>query len=173
MLILCLRDHGCYMFSKAIVIDSISKYRIECTVDDIRHEMGNFASSKNVPKLMSRMGQHWRLEDDIIGGAPHPDICEYAIFSDGAGQISEKFASLVAERFELKTTPSCFQVRFKGFKGVLCVNPLLDLKGRENIVFRKSQKKFEEDEEEIAELEVVKYSLPTSACLSRPLIMIS
>lgn len=55
----------------------------------------------------------------------------------------------------------------------MCVNPLLDLKGRENIVFRKSQKKFEEDEEEIAELEVVKYSLPTSACLSRPLIMIS
>lgn len=67
---------------------------------------------------------------------------------------------------------SRFQVRFKGFKGVLCIDPLLDELGQTNVVFRKSQKKFEEDEESAAEIEVVKYSMPSPVCLNRPLIMI-
>lgn len=65
-----------------------------------------------------------------------------------------------------------FQVRFKGFKGVLCIDPLLDELGQTNIIFRKSQKKFDEDEESAAEVEVVKYSMPSPVCLNRPLIMI-
>ncbi|VDN22406.1 unnamed protein product [Gongylonema pulchrum] len=73
---------------------------------------------------------------------------------------------------DLTPPPSCFQVRFKGFKGVLCVDPSLDAAGGEDVVFRRSQKKFDEDEQNPAELEVVKYSMPSPVCLNRPLIMI-
>uniref|UniRef100_A0A915BR60 RNA-directed RNA polymerase n=1 Tax=Parascaris univalens TaxID=6257 RepID=A0A915BR60_PARUN len=181
-----MRDHGCYMYSAAKVLDEVSGKERIYEIEDIRRWMGDFTASRNVPKLMSRMGQcftqaqptivlerkDWRMEEDIMGGLPHPETGELFNFSDGAGRISVRYASLVAAKLDLRPPPSCFQVRFKGFKGVLCVDPSLDLKNEENVIFRRSQKKFEEDESEAAELEVVKHSMPSFVCLSRPLIMI-
>lgn len=62
-----MRDHGCYMYSQVekedgtiITIDKI-RYGLQdnfnSTNSNLRDWMGNFSSSKNVPKLMSRMGQ--------------------------------------------------------------------------------------------------------------------
>ncbi|VDO79537.1 unnamed protein product [Onchocerca flexuosa] len=51
-----MRDGGCYMYSDTVVNDKLHG-EIICNVDDIRHWMGDFTASKNVPKLMSRMGQ--------------------------------------------------------------------------------------------------------------------
>lgn len=62
-----MRDHGCYMYSQVekgdgtvITIDKI-RYSLQNnfknTNCNLRDWMGNFSSSKNVPKLMSRMGQ--------------------------------------------------------------------------------------------------------------------
>ncbi|VDK85234.1 unnamed protein product [Onchocerca ochengi] len=180
-----MRDGGCYMYSDAVVNDRLHG-EIICNVDDIRHWMGDFTASKNVPKLMSRMGQcftqaqptimlernNWKCEDDIMGGIIHPETGEVFNFSDGIGRISKKYADRIAKVLGIHPTPSCYQVRFKGFKGVLCTDPLLDKLGQANVIFRKSQKKFEDDEESAAEIEVVKYSMPSPVCLNRPLIMI-
>uniref|UniRef100_A0A0R3RPA9 RNA-directed RNA polymerase n=1 Tax=Elaeophora elaphi TaxID=1147741 RepID=A0A0R3RPA9_9BILA len=180
-----MRDGGCYMYSDAVVNDEVHGQMVY-NVEDIRRWMGDFTASKNVPKLMSRMGQcftqaqptimlkknEWKLEDDIMGGIVHPETGEVFNFSDGVGRISKKYADRIAKILDLHPTPSCYQVRFKGFKGVLCIDPLLDDLGQVNIIFRKSQKKFEEDEESAAEVEVVKYSMPSPVCLNRPLIMI-
>ncbi|CAG9535546.1 unnamed protein product [Cercopithifilaria johnstoni] len=180
-----MRDGGCYMYSDAIVNDEVHGQMV-CNVEDIRRWMGDFTASKSVPKLMSRMGQcftqaqptimlkkdDWKLEDDIMGGIVHPETGEVFNFSDGVGRISRKYADRIAKVLGLHPTPSCYQVRFKGFKGVLCIDPLLDELGEADVIFRKSQKKFEEDEESAAEIEVVKYSMPSPVCLNRPLIMI-
>ncbi|VDM08163.1 unnamed protein product [Wuchereria bancrofti] len=180
-----MRDGGCYMYSDATVNDEVHGEMVY-NVEDIRRWMGDFTASKNVPKLMSRMGQcftqaqptimlkkdDWKVEDDILGGIVHPETGEVFNFSDGVGRISKKYADRIAKTLGLCPTPSCYQVRFKGFKGVLCIDPLLDELDQANIVFRKSQKKFEEDEESAAEVEVVKYSMPSPVCLNRPLIMI-
>ncbi|KAM3728655.1 RNA-dependent RNA polymerase [Dirofilaria immitis] len=180
-----MRDGGCYMYSDAVVNDEM-RGEIICNVEDIRHWMGDFTASKNVPKLMSRMGQcftqaqptimlkrdDWKLEDDIMGGIVHPETGEVFNFSDGVGRISKKYADRIAKVLNIHPTPSCYQVRFKGFKGVLCIDPLLDELDQTNVIFRKSQKKFEEDDESAAEIEVVKYSMPSPVCLNRPLIMI-
>ncbi|VDK50544.1 unnamed protein product [Anisakis simplex] len=163
-----MRDHGCYMFAPAKIVDKESGEERWYSIEDIRRWMGDFTASKSVPKLMSRMGQcftqaqptillerkDWRLEEDIVGGLCHPETKEKYTFSDGVGRISLKYAALVAAELDLRPVPSCFQVRFKGFKGVLCCDPSLDIEAREQIVFRKSQKKFDEDESESAELEV-------------------
>ena len=63
-------------------------------------------------------------------------------------------------------------MRFKGFKGVLTVDPQLDAEGKECVEFRDSQKKFEDPEDTSQMIEVVKYAMPSPVFLNRPFIMI-
>ncbi len=65
-----------------------------------------------------------------------------------------------------------FQIRFKGFKGILVIDPKLDEEKKESIVFRKSQHKFSDPFDSTATMEIVKYSMPSPVVLNRPLIMI-
>ncbi|KAF8382708.1 rrf-3 [Pristionchus pacificus] len=177
-----MRDHGCYMYSQVEKEDGTI-----ITIDKIRDWMGNFSSSKNVPKLMSRMGQcftqaqptvslnmgEWRIDPDIVGGSGHAETKELYTFSDGVGRMSMSLARELAEMLELKIVPSCYQVRFRGFKGVLTIDRTLDAPGEPRVIFRNSQNKFigsAEDDSSI--LEVVKYAMPSPMCLNRPLITI-
>ncbi|KJH45340.1 RNA dependent RNA polymerase [Dictyocaulus viviparus] len=181
-----MRDHGCYMYASTL---NHRTGDVSMTVEDMRKWMGDFSSSKNVPKLMSRMGQCFTqaqptvpilpnecaVEDDVEGGAGHPETHEPYCFSDGCGRVAPSLARRIALALQLEIVPSCYQVRFKGFKGVLAVDPSLDLmKNGPKIVFRKSQMKFKErcEEQENNVLEVVKYSMPSAVCLNRPLITI-
>ncbi|VDN27695.1 unnamed protein product [Cylicostephanus goldi] len=132
-----MRDHGCYMYASTQRRNGDSAM----TVEEMREWMGDFSSSKNVPKLMSRMGQcftqaqptvtikpnEWCIEKDVEGGAGHPETHEPYCFSDGCGRISPSLARRVALALQLDIVPSCYQVRFKGFKGVLAIDPCLDL----------------------------------------------
>jgi hypothetical protein len=52
-----LRDHGCFMYTTASYTDLKTGEVHEANIADIRRWMGDFTASKNVPKLMSRMGQ--------------------------------------------------------------------------------------------------------------------
>ena len=73
-----MRDHGCYMYAPSP--DPVTgELR---TIEDMRKWMGDFSNVRNVPKLMSRMGQcftqaqptvvlkqhEWTVEPDIEGG---------------------------------------------------------------------------------------------------------
>ncbi|CAJ0597907.1 unnamed protein product [Cylicocyclus nassatus] len=144
-----MRDHGCYMYASMQRRNGDSAM----TVEEMREWMGDFSSSKNVPKLMSRMGQcftqaqptvtikpnEWCIEKDVEGGAGHPETHEPYCFSDGCGRISPSLARRVALTLQLDI------VRFKGFKGVLAIDPCLDLSNQGlKLVFRKSQMKFKE-----------------------------
>ncbi|PAV75828.1 hypothetical protein WR25_22760 [Diploscapter pachys] len=178
-----MRDHGCYMYAPSP--DPVTgEWR---TIEDMRKWMGDFSSVRNVPKLMSRMGQcftqaqptvvlrqhEWTVEPDIEGGTGHPETGEPYCFSDGCGRLSFGLAKEIALALELKVIPSCFQVRFKGIKGVIAIDPSLDwhVKGYK-AVFRKSQMKFTEDEREEDVIEVIKYAMPSPMCLNRPMITI-
>ncbi|KAK5967222.1 RNA-dependent RNA polymerase [Trichostrongylus colubriformis] len=181
-----MRDHGCYMYAST---SSHHNGDVAMTVEDMREWMGDFSSSKNVPKLMSRMGQCFTqaqptvhilqeeccVEDDVEGGSGHSETHELYCFSDGCGRIAPSLARRIALALQLDVVPSCYQVRFKGFKGVLAADPSLDLpKSCPKIAFRKSQMKFKErcEDQENNILEVVKYSMPSAVCLNRPLITI-
>jgi len=65
----------------------------------------------------------------------------------------------VSKKLGLMYTPSAFQIRFGGCKGVLSTWPSLD---GEKIQIRKSMKKFESDHNK---LDVVNYSSPGTAML--------
>ncbi|CAD6191768.1 unnamed protein product [Caenorhabditis auriculariae] len=177
-----LRDQGCYMYAAKF---DPEKGEYTGTIEEIRAWMGNFSTTASVPKMMSRMGQcftqaqttikleekHWIVENDITGGVTG-NYC----FTDGCGKISLKFALKMMHLLKLPVLPVCFQVRFKGFKGILVIDPTIDqIVGAKKIVFRKkASKKFLEgiggNKQE--HLEVVKYSMPSPVCLNRPMITI-
>ena len=181
-----MRDHGCYMY--APIVNPKTGVE-ETSIEQMRDWMGNFSNVKSVPKLMSRMGQcftqaqptivmtpeMWTVEKDFEGGEGHPETREKYCFSDGCGRIAPSIAKEVSKILDLELIPSCFQVRFKGFKGILVVDPVLDMiDGKEKVVFRKSQQKFEveDSDDESNILEIVKYSMPSPVCLNRPMIAI-
>ncbi|CAI2323842.1 unnamed protein product [Caenorhabditis sp. 36 PRJEB53466] len=176
-----MRDQGCYLYAPHV--DQVTGM-LTGTVEDIRAWMGDFRDAVSVPKMMSRMGQcftqaqptvrlkrkHWIVEADIEGGLDN----KYC-FSDGCGRISCKLAAQITKLLELKEVPACFQVRFKGFKGIVVIDPTIDeIINMPKIIFRKSQRKFGEGSGDLQDdyLEVVKYAMPSPVCFNRPFITI-
>ncbi|KAL5544244.1 hypothetical protein UlMin_008028 [Ulmus minor] len=119
--------------------------------EDIREWMGCFNKIRSVSKCAARMGQLFsssmqtlvvpEQEVDII-----PDVettydgIGYC-FSDGIGKISLPFARQVAQKCGLKDTPSAFQIRYGGYKGVIAV----DRHSFRKLSLRSSMLKFESD----------------------------
>jgi RNA-dependent RNA polymerase len=155
-----LRDHSCWFFAPTY----------DLTADDIRDWMGDFSTNKNVAKYAARMGQCFS-STRAIQHLPVNDIREIPdvirnryTFSDGVGKISGSLARKIAEKLEIKTTPSAFQFRLAGYKGVLCLSRFV----RDNqIQVRPSQHKFESTH---YVLEVIRASTFIPAYLNRQAI---
>ena len=161
-----LRDHGAYFFANTN----------DLTADMIRTEMGVFDNEKIVAKRAARMGQcfsttqpiHYRLppitEENVI-----PDVMHNGYnFTDGVGRISPLAATLAKDNLDIsgEATPSCFQFRLGGCKGVLTLDP--SLKGI-TVQIRRSQFKFQSKSQE---LEIIKYSQFWQPFLNRQIIII-
>ncbi|KAJ6321897.1 hypothetical protein OIU77_011894 [Salix suchowensis] len=134
-----LRDSSLWMFAS----------RPGLSASDIRKWMGDFREIKNVAKYAARLGQSFsssresfsvhKNEIEII-----PDIkvtsggVDY-VFSDGIGKISAELAHSIAQKFGFRSfTPSAFQVRYGGYKGVVAVDPTSSIK----LSLRRSMSKF-------------------------------
>lgn len=69
------------------------------------------------------------------------------IFTDGCGLISKHLANQLAQRRKIifrnrRYLPSVFQIRYRGYKGVLALDS--NLKGQVQIQFRESMRKFKD-----------------------------
>ncbi|KAK9903772.1 hypothetical protein M0R45_000949 [Rubus argutus] len=84
-------------------------------------------------------------------------------FSDGIGKISADFAENVARKCGKSTTPSAFQIRYGGYKGVVAVDPTLSKK----LSLRKSMFKFKSHN---TTLDVLAWSRYQPCFLNRQLI---
>jgi hypothetical protein len=188
-----LRDSGCYFLEAS-----------QSDILEFRKNMGQF-KMQSVPKMMARLGQcftqareaSFEFEREAYAdGYDYQGGCnkkkEPYTFSDGVGKISFAMAKKISKSLELNNcVPSCFQIRFRGYKGVLVVDMHLDelanwgrLNGIRDDVkvricdgwlnidfyFRPSQKKFKAKRDK--KIEIVKYSAPTPVCLNRPMINI-
>ncbi|KAF6144647.1 hypothetical protein GIB67_006139 [Kingdonia uniflora] len=119
-----LRDNSTWMFASENGI----------TAAGIREWMGDFSHIRNVAKYAARLGQSFGSSTETL------TVCRQEIqmipdieiegnglkfnFSDGIGKISEKFAKEVAAKCATNgSTPSAFQIRYGGFKGVVAVDP--------------------------------------------------
>ena len=91
-------------------------------------------------------------------------------FSDGVGKISFDLAEEIAKKIGLKFTPSCFQGRFLGCKGVWTT---MYNDFNSNIYIRPSQKKFEIKKDFLNNyFELCDYSRYIQAYLNRQVILL-
>ncbi|KAG9448742.1 hypothetical protein H6P81_008707 [Aristolochia fimbriata] len=100
--------------------------------EKIRDWMGYFKKINCVSKCAARMGQLFSSSMQIFSVLAQdvqtiPDVeavtdgIKYC-FSDGIGKISLSFARQVAQKIGLNHTPSAFQIRYGGYKGVVSVD---------------------------------------------------
>ncbi|KAM6594262.1 hypothetical protein CsatA_001965 [Cannabis sativa] len=116
---------------------------------DIREWMGCFSKIRSISKCAARMGQLFSSSTQTLTVPVQdveiiPDVelnndgIDYC-FSDGIGKISLPFARQVAQKCGLNHTPSAFQIRYGGYKGVIAV----DRSSFRKLSLRSSMLKFE------------------------------
>lgn len=159
-----LRENSAWMFAS----------RNGLTAAHIRTWMGSFREIRNVAKYAARLGQSFSSSTETLSVSrddiePIPDVeissggVKY-VFSDGIGKISADFANRVAKKCGFKgSTPSAFQIRIGGYKGVVAVDPTSSKK----LSLRKSMSKFESENRK---LDVLAWSKYQPCFLNRQLI---
>ncbi|OIT37821.1 PREDICTED: probable RNA-dependent RNA polymerase 1 [Nicotiana attenuata] len=158
-----LRDNSVWMFAS----------RPGLTANDIRTWMGDFRQIRNVAKYAARLGQSFGSSRETLSVSRHeveviPDVvCSLHgtnyIFSDGIGKISADFARRVAIKCGLQYTPSSFQIRYGGYKGVVAVDPYSSMK----LSLRNSMLKYESNN---IKLDVLGWSKYQPCYLNRQLV---
>lgn len=144
------------------------------TCDDIRDWMGDLTHIRSVGKFAARMGQCFTTTRQLRGisvpkiigiGDVHRKVDGHVWeFTDGVGKISPFFAKMIAHEHNIADTPSAFQIRMGGCKGVLVVWP--DVPPSE-VHIRPSQEKFKAP---YNGLEIIKVSTFSQATLNRQII---
>ncbi|KAJ0099035.1 hypothetical protein Patl1_19784 [Pistacia atlantica] len=144
------------------------------TAADIRESLGDFRKMKNVAEYAARLGQSLSasrvaVHVDRKDTESIPDVKDERngikyVFSDGIGKISSELAQEVAKKCGFTSyTPSAFQIRYGGFKGVVAIDPYSPVK----LSLRPSMFKYESDSTSLDILENSKYQ---SYFLNRQLI---
>lgn len=159
-----LRENSLWMFAPTRDLNA----------DGIRQWMGDFHKIKNVAKYAARLGQSFGSSTETLSVGEDeieiiPDVVAVAdgtkyTFSDGIGKISVDFAHRVAIKCGVRgRTPSAFQIRYAGYKGVVAVNPFSSKK----LSLRKSMLKYESDN---TKLDVLAWSKYQPCFLNRQII---
>jgi hypothetical protein len=151
--------------SKTCFLFAASKQEISRKVE----ALGDFSKMKTVAKKAKRIGLLFSTAQ-IATHVPSErceDIADIEtddyIFTDGCGLISPILAKELARKVRIvfrdkRYTPSVFQLRYKGYKGVVTVDPRMS-KSRYLLRMRKSMKKFSgSDDESFAVVEYSKVS---------------
>lgn len=113
--------------------------------------LGDFTKIKTVAKKSKRIGLLFSVAE--MATTVDPNRCEDIqdietnnyTFTDGCGLISPHLAQELSRRVEIafrniRYTPSVFQIRYRGYKGVVMLDP--SMRGKTLVKFRKSMKKF-------------------------------
>ncbi|XP_057952137.1 RNA-dependent RNA polymerase 2 [Malania oleifera] len=143
------------------------------TAEDIRGWMGCFKKIRSVSKCAARMGQLFSssLQTAVVPVQdveiiPDIEVVSDGVgycFSDGIGKISLSFARQVAQKCGLSQTPSAFQIRYGGYKGVIAV----DRNSFRKLSLRSSMLKFESKNRM---LNVTKWSESMPCYLNREIV---
>ena len=162
-----LKSRSCFLYAA-------SKDEISTMVESL----GDFSKMKTVGKKAKRIGLLFssaqvamEVPADRCEDIPDIETTDY-VFTDGCGLIAPHLARELARRTRIvfrdtRYTPSVFQIRYRGYKGVLTVDPRIT-KGKTLLRMRKSMKKFSGgDEDSFAVVEHSKVSsLPLSDVLN-------
>ncbi|XP_022775726.1 probable RNA-dependent RNA polymerase 1 [Durio zibethinus] len=160
-----LRENSIWMFASKPGLTAV----------DIREKMGDFHVIRNVASYTARLGQSLSSSRETLQVSMNEikviDDIEIESgenkynFSDGIGKISAKLAKAVARKCDLRTTPSAFQIRYGGYKGVVAMDPSSSVK----LSLRKSMRKYDADS---TSLDVLSWSKRQPCHLNRQIIVL-
>lgn len=137
-----LKSRSCLMFAA-------SKELIERKVE----ALGDFSKMQSVSKKAKRLGLLFSSAEHALELQPQRcndiddvKLGEY-VFTDGCGMIAVQLAKQIAQRKRIvyrnkKYLPSVLQIRYRGYKGVLMIDPTLG--GKTQVLFRHSMKKLKD-----------------------------
>ncbi|KAK2464629.1 hypothetical protein APHAL10511_003322 [Amanita phalloides] len=141
----------------------------DAELDDRIYKLGDFGKIMIVAKRAKRIGLlfsaaelDYNLDPKHIGDIPDIKSGD-EIFSDGCGLISRRLARELSKVMHIiyrgqRYTPTVFQIRYLGYKGVLMLHPQLDAEKKYWAQFRASMKKFTTNVDH--RFSVVNYSRP-------------
>lgn len=134
--------------SRSCFLMATSKEEISKKVE----ALGDFTKMKTVGKKAKRIGLLFSSAETVM--TIDPDRCEDIpdigsadyVFTDGCGLIAPILTQELARRSRIlfrdsRYTPSVFQIRYRGYKGVVTVDPRMT-KQKAWLKLRKSMKKF-------------------------------
>lgn len=127
--------------------------------------MGDLSKLKSVAKKAKRIGLLFSSAEMALTLSPNrcEDINDINFngynFTDGCGLISVQLANQLVQRRRIafrgqRYRPSVFQIRYRGYKGVLTLDPALT--GQIQVQFRESMRKFKDAQDH--SFSVVDYS---------------
>ncbi|KAK3937348.1 RNA dependent RNA polymerase-domain-containing protein [Diplogelasinospora grovesii] len=153
-----LKSRSCFLYAASK--EDISK-KVEA--------LGDFSKMKTVGKKAKRIGLLFSVAQ--VATTVSPDRCEDIpdietpdyVFTDGCGLIAPVLARELARRVRIifrdqRYTPSVFQIRYRGYKGVVTVDPRMAKEKKTLLKLRKSMRKFNGGEDH--SFAVVDYSKP-------------
>ena len=160
-----LKKRSCYMMKGTAV--QVERVRdVEC---------GQFASIDSIPKKLKGVGLLFSnatptsievRNGDIVTTEDKMSKDGRYNFTDGCGAIGSELQRLVIEDAELHKElpeaymPSVLQIRLKGYKGVVALDPMI--KNKRGILIRKSMIKFESGSRPFSRVWLCNYSKPYS-----------
>ncbi|CAD7695531.1 unnamed protein product [Ostreobium quekettii] len=159
------REHACWFLEES-----------ETTADYIRTWIGDLQDIRNVASYTSRLGLGFSTSKKTVSVPKELFVVEEDVrhkeynFTDGIGRLTMALADKISSTLKKGFTPSAYQVRFGGSKGVLVVdkNLHLDHPGKE-LVLRKSMHKYPSIHTDI---EVLDTSRPIRLSLNQQIIML-
>ena len=123
-------------------------------------DLGDFSHLRSPAKCATRIGQAFTDTNGFITikATEEFELIDVErndrVFSDGCGIMAADLAYQVAckyERFSFKEKPNIFQIRFRGAKGVLSVDPRMT---NGQLAIRPSMRKFETADMDTHDLEI-------------------
>ena len=149
--------------SKTCVLFADSPMEIKGRIE----QLGDFTESKSVAKKAKRIGL--MFSSAKVATLLHPDRSEHIPdvvrddynFTDGCGLIAPHFAKVLVQKLNIcfrnqRYLPTVYQIRYRGYKGVLNLDP--HLRGNKLVRFRKSMRKVKRGDD--LSFCVVEYSKP-------------
>ncbi|ETP50103.1 hypothetical protein F442_04487 [Phytophthora nicotianae P10297] len=145
---------------------------------EVRSWIGDLSQLTSPAKYLKRLGQAFsstketfEVNQSVLDNPVEDIENDQYVFTDGCGEIALVGAENIVRELQLPFTPSAFQIRLGGAKGVLVVSDL----GRSNIrcddavVLRKSMSKFTSNHRV---LEIVAFAGKSEAYLTRQSVLI-
>ncbi|KAG7387256.1 Interferon-induced helicase C domain-containing protein 1 [Phytophthora pseudosyringae] len=145
---------------------------------ELRSWIGDLSQLTSPAKYLKRLGQAFsstkeafEVDQNILDN-PVDDIKnDQYVFTDGCGEIALVGAESIVSELKLSYTPSAFQIRLGGAKGVLVVSDFgnRNIRREEGVVLRNSMSKFTSNH---TMLEVVACAGKSEAYLTRQSVLI-